>query len=154
MDWRELIFQMAKDFRQFAHYTPYDENDGKEHKYTNIELQRIADNFPALIRSNNGKTKNGEWRYPSGKTGYEQYYTDIEGFWRQLYCPPKLLSNWQNTGVWTDRATNITQAEYINGGENADGGTVSIVLDNATKTNILYFLSTNWVGGGNAMASG
>ena len=22
------------------------------------------------------------------KTGYEQYYTDMEGFWRQIYCAP------------------------------------------------------------------
>jgi hypothetical protein len=25
--------------------------------------------------------------YPSGRTGYEQYYTDLQGFWRQLYDP-------------------------------------------------------------------
>lgn len=29
---------------------------------------------------------NYNW-YPSGYTGYEQYYTDMEGFWRQLYNP-------------------------------------------------------------------
>ena len=25
--------------------------------------------------------------YPTGYTGYEQYYTDMQGFWRQLYYP-------------------------------------------------------------------
>jgi hypothetical protein len=25
--------------------------------------------------------------YPTGRTGYEQYYTDIQGFWRDLYNP-------------------------------------------------------------------
>jgi len=93
VDWREIIFQMAKDYRQFAHYTPYDENDGKTHEYTNEELLSIAENFATLIRINNGKTEDGEWYYPSGRTGYEQYYTDIEGFWRQLYCPPRLLAS-------------------------------------------------------------
>jgi hypothetical protein len=26
-------------------------------------------------------------QYPTGRTGYEQYYTDLEGFWRMLYNP-------------------------------------------------------------------
>ena len=26
-------------------------------------------------------------QYPDGHTGYEQYYTDLEGFWRTLYDP-------------------------------------------------------------------
>ena len=25
--------------------------------------------------------------YPEGETGYEAFYTDIQGFWRQLYDP-------------------------------------------------------------------
>jgi hypothetical protein len=25
--------------------------------------------------------------YPTGRTGYEQYYIDMQGFWRQLYYP-------------------------------------------------------------------
>jgi hypothetical protein len=25
--------------------------------------------------------------YPSGRTGYEQYYIDMQGFWRELYNP-------------------------------------------------------------------
>jgi hypothetical protein len=29
--------------------------------------------------------KNPQW--PTGKTGYEQYYIDLEGYWRQLYDP-------------------------------------------------------------------
>ena len=100
-DWRELIFQMAKDYRKYAHYTPYDENDGKEHPFTNEELLEIANNFATKIRENNGKNEDGEWRYPTGKTGYEQYYTDLEGFWRQLYCPPVILEtqDYTKTGV-------------------------------------------------------
>jgi hypothetical protein len=26
-------------------------------------------------------------QYPNGMTGYEQYYIDLEGFWRDLYYP-------------------------------------------------------------------
>ena len=58
-DWRELIYQMARDYRKYGHL------DDFEH--------RVAIANPEL--------------YPDGKTGYEQYYIDIEGFWRQLYNP-------------------------------------------------------------------
>jgi hypothetical protein len=34
------------------------------------------DDFELLIRNNNLDY------YPEGKTGYERYYTDIQGFWR------------------------------------------------------------------------
>ena len=37
------------------------------------------DDFETLIAQNNPDF------YPTGKTGYEQYYIDLEGFWRQLY---------------------------------------------------------------------
>lgn len=58
-DWREIIYQMSKD------YYKNNQND-------DFEIQIIRNNYP---------------RYSSGKTGYEQYYIDIEGFWRQLYNP-------------------------------------------------------------------
>lgn len=59
VDWREIIYQMAKDYQDY---------EGK-------------DNFLSMIRENN------PLYYPSGYTGYEQYYTDMLGFWRQLYNP-------------------------------------------------------------------
>ena len=64
-DWREIIYQMAKDYRKHNH----------------------EDDFYIQIRENNGKDINGEWRYPDGITSYEPFYIDLEGFWRQLYCP-------------------------------------------------------------------
>ena len=57
-DWREIIYQMALDFYQ---------KNGDSDYYT-------------IIQNNNSNFKNG-------KTGYEQYYTDLQGFWRQLYNP-------------------------------------------------------------------
>lgn len=59
LDWRELIYQMAVDYMKF----------GREDDF----LQKIA--------------KNNTKEYPLGYTGYEQYYTDILGFWRELYNP-------------------------------------------------------------------
>lgn len=61
IDWRELIYQMALDYFELGL------ND--------------EENFLYQVGQNN---KN---YYPSGKTGYEQYYTDLQGFWRLLYNP-------------------------------------------------------------------
>ena len=58
-DWREIIYQMALDY--YKHHT---DEDFK---------QRIITANPHLA--------------PSGRTGYEQYYVDMQGFWRQLYDP-------------------------------------------------------------------
>ena len=56
-DWRELIYRMALDYRKYNH----------------------LDDFLIKVANANIET------YPSGMTGYEQYYIDLEGFWRQLY---------------------------------------------------------------------
>lgn len=58
-DWRELIYQMAKDY------------------YNNTN----NDDLEVLIAANN------LLYYPSGKTGYENYYIDLISFWRELYDP-------------------------------------------------------------------
>lgn len=57
-DWRELIYQMALDYRKCQ----------KDNDF----LYNLASKNP---------------QYSTGRTGYEQYYTDIEGFWRMLYNP-------------------------------------------------------------------
>ena len=62
-DWREIIYQMAMDYYK---YNILDE----------FEL-RVAEANPEL--------------YPTGRTGYEQYYTDMQGFWRDLYNPDILI---------------------------------------------------------------
>lgn len=57
-DWRELIYQMALDYRKCQKDSDF--------------LYNLASKNP---------------QYPTGRTGYEQYYTDLEGFWRMLYDP-------------------------------------------------------------------
>lgn len=60
-DWREIIYQMALDYRKFYHDDDF--------------LYNVAQ-------------ANKQWElYIDGHTGYEQYYTDMEGFWRLLYDP-------------------------------------------------------------------
>ena len=59
-DWRELIYRMAIDFYRYNQESDY--------------LLKLEELNPQFM---------------DGKTGYEQYYSDIQGFWRQLYNPMK-----------------------------------------------------------------
>lgn len=59
VDWREIIYQMARDY--YKHNT--------------------EDTFEQNVALNNAPY------YSTGRTGYESYYIDIQGFWRQLYYP-------------------------------------------------------------------
>ena len=59
VDWREIIYQMAKDY------------------YANSN----NDEFTSHVANQNALY------YPSGQTGYENYYIDLLGFWRDLYNP-------------------------------------------------------------------
>ena len=67
LDWRELIYQMAKEYRRY------------NHDYDNLEFE----DYQITL------AKRNDPYYPNGHTGYEQYYIDLEGFWRQLYWPYK-----------------------------------------------------------------
>ena len=58
-DWREIIYRMALDYYKYNFLEDF-------------ELKVAAAN-PVL--------------YPTGRTGYENYYTDLQGFWRELYNP-------------------------------------------------------------------
>ena len=60
-DWREILYQMAADYMRYNH----------------------LENFYELVAEANPE-------FPSGITGYEQYYTDIFSFWRQIYNPDGL----------------------------------------------------------------
>lgn len=57
-EWRELIYLMAKDYYKYNHLDDF-------------ELRLIKHNP----------------QYPTGQTGYESYYIDIQGFWRDIYRP-------------------------------------------------------------------
>ena len=57
VDWREIMYQMSVDYMQYNHDEDF--------------LAKVAQNNSLL--------------YPTGYTGYEQYYTDINSFWRDLY---------------------------------------------------------------------
>lgn len=58
-DWREIIYRMALDYYRYGQ----------------------LDDFCLEVMKANGDL------YPFGETGYEQYYEDVQGFWRQLFSP-------------------------------------------------------------------
>lgn len=59
-DWREIIYRMAMDYFKYAH---------------------ILNDFTSRVATVN------QDMYPTGMTGYEQYYIDLQSFWRELYNP-------------------------------------------------------------------
>ena len=79
-DWREIIYQMAKDYLAWNH----------------------LDDFEARVYAANGNL------YPGGKTGYNQYYTDMVSFWRYLYNPDITMINEPNGSeyyyIWDENA--------------------------------------------------
>lgn len=95
VDWRELIYQMSKDYLKYAM---------SDNIVTQTEFQKIGDGSwepygPGETVSDQPLEERLTWRdifitaimknnpdyYPTGITGYEQYYTDINAFWRSCY---------------------------------------------------------------------
>jgi hypothetical protein len=52
-------------------------------------------------------TNNGDL-YPSGKTGYEMFYTDLQGYWRELYNPDAMKST--QTGPYVEEKISETKS--------------------------------------------
>ena len=93
LDWRELIYRMAIDYR--AHERNLED-----------ELARNGKSFQRYLAELNAPY------YPTGFTGYEQFYTDIEGFWRQLYFP--LLSEKDIEKATDYSLTSIDKIDFEN----------------------------------------
>ena len=89
-DWREIIYQMALDYYQYGR----------------------LENFLTKVRDANMViNEDGEFisLYPTGKTGYEQYYIDIQGFWRDLYYPNAEDSYF----TYTDTTKSINSPTFV-----------------------------------------
>ena len=79
VDWREIIYQMANDYRKYSHDADF--------------LVRIRENNILKIEDEYGTFLFEKSFYPSGRTYYEQYYIDFEvspskgliPYWRELY---------------------------------------------------------------------
>lgn len=93
VDWRELIYQMALDYfagQGCSESEPiYNLNDEVVLTTPDHFLSKVAELNP--------------YYYPTGYTGYEQYYTDMEGFWRQLYNPDYIAQEVYQAGSYNDK---------------------------------------------------
>lgn len=83
--YQEVIYQMAVDF--YAHNQDTD------------FLLKLAEANP---------------QFPEGKTGYEQYYIDMQGFWRQLYNPD---AEEREDGLLYDEILDLTYYPELKGEE-------------------------------------
>ena len=103
VDWRELIYQMALDYfmsQGCSEKNPIYDLSG------NVVLTS-PDDFAATL----GRL-NPEY-YASGETGYEQYYTDLQGFWRELYDPfyePSLI---YDVGKYVNQIEKLSNSKYF-----------------------------------------
>ena len=111
VDWREIIYQMASDYMAgqgcsvsnpiYLYHFEIENPDAPEEqqrrrKVLDDEPMTDPDHFLYEVGQRN------PYFYPTGYTGYEQYYTDILGFWRQLYNPNYLPQEIYSQGVYKD----------------------------------------------------
>lgn len=107
VDWRELIYRMAVDQHaaQGVDSDPNNKNPiyDKDHNLVLYDsdwfLSAVAERNPTY--------------YPDGYTGYEQYYTDMLGFWRQLYDPDYLPQPVWKPGYYEVEKVQKTDSIYF-----------------------------------------
>lgn len=107
-DWREIIYQMALDY-----YKHNQENDflAKLSDYNTFDTSEDyyeGNAFMELINQNAGRL------YPTGVTGYEQYYEDMEAFWRQLYNPEPEVDLGYTGGYYINKEWQELISDYSN----------------------------------------
>lgn len=76
-DWREILYQMAHDYYQFSLLGNFYNKLKYYNKASIINSNLIAGNYFFVSQN----------QFTSNKTGYEQYYLDINSLWRELYDP-------------------------------------------------------------------
>ena len=109
-DWRELIYQMAEDY---YHYSQDDDF-----------LARVAQANPDY--------------YPTGYTGYEPFYQDMQAFWRQIYLPE---DEWVMERVEVD-ANNFSERKnqlYTVNTEGLEANYVRVGVDQGYEPKTAYY---------------
>ena len=101
VDWREIIYQMAKDHNKYGNM------DNANPKSQLVKVNELASGKEVIVTQYDVDTNEDKYNqdsarsislvtavrelnsvfYPTGYTGYEQYYIDILGFWRNIYNP-------------------------------------------------------------------
>lgn len=102
VDWRELIYQMAIDYFAAQGSTENPIYNG----YTGALVLDSPDKFLQAVGERN------PYYYPTGYTGYEQYYTDMQGFWRDLYDPYYVPKIKYIEGYYSDEYISSSESIY------------------------------------------
>ena len=115
VDWREILYQMALDFFAgqgcstdnpiYLYHYEYDNETGTAERIQEGVLDD-PDHFLYEVASRN------PYYYPTGMTGYEQYYTDMQGFWRQLYNPEYIPVAKYETGKYSVEPVSAEGSQY------------------------------------------
>ena len=108
VDWREIIYQMALDY--FA-------GQGcSSDKPLYIKTLTEEDEWEEMTNPDHFLYEVGRrnsYYYPTGHTGYEQYYTDMQGFWRQLYNPDYVPIPTYSKGYYKNTLKTNAQGYYV-----------------------------------------
>lgn len=98
VDWRHLIYIMGQDWLLHNH----------------------EDNFDVEIRTRNNWPQLDINLFPYGKTGYEQYYEDLIGFWEELYDINTIMAEYNTyTGQTMAIPTIINTIDYYTTADNS-----------------------------------
>lgn len=125
VDWREIIYQMAIDYfagQGCTQQKPLYIYDVFADPPVYVAMTS-PDEFLSEVAARNPNY------FPSGYTGYEQYYTDMEGFWRQLYNPKYNPIVTYTQGYYEDAYTPIDNTGFYNHTKEWQDGVTSYVCD-------------------------
>mgnify|MGYP003514095287 CR=1 FL=1 len=106
VDWREIIYQMANDYRRHYHEEGFlDQVRQNNYILTTNQKENVegADDSYVIYKHNGYDS----W-YPKGFTGYEKYYVDFEmnlsqgslAYWRELYNPECIKDSGETVGMY------------------------------------------------------
>ena len=111
-DWREVLYQMALDYYKYNHLD-------------NFELK--------IMEANKSKAL-----YSTGQTGYEPYYIDLQGFWRQLYYPD-INEKFNKANDEVNKLTESVELhkQSLYGSSNSNGIKIHGLVDKISRLNTL-----------------
>ena len=107
-DWREIIYQMALDYYKHNQENDFLANLSNYNTFDTSDDYYEGNEFMDIINRNAGRL------YPTGVTGYEQYYEDMEAFWRELYNPNPEVDLGYNGGYYVNKEWQELITDYSN----------------------------------------
>ena len=105
-DWREILYKMSYDYNQYGVLNNFNG------KLRNANSAKTINNLLNSQDTSKSFKFVNEDLYFNNKTGYEQYYTDMISFWRQLYDPTLKYNFIQTDEINLEQEELFIQEEY------------------------------------------